>query len=690
MAAVSSSQSSRIASPEIIDVDALDDDGIVYAGYNQRHPPQPVAGPSAGPSSSAHAGHDDEVTYTGFRVRSPRRASRAHSSARAGPSVGSSGENAIVLDDDEYFPVPGSSRRSHRHRSRLFSPPPPPAQRGHTPGVPPLPPHLAAQASHPRRHRAHVVPPPIRPLPNPLPFEAGLPPARQRLPPRNEPPPPAAAPRSHHQPAMGLGGALIALNRQNAIQEANRANRERERASRGFNLPSFTDILRRMTGFGDEGSEPARPEANGAGWRSRLWPWSWGLPTLEAEHDVPFPFEADEPWIRMPDRIDGLRFGGGAFDPGRFGPVPEKVALWKPEYTHPYKLGPGFAHDFAPPEEPTSGSSPIVLDEDAAGPSNAGSSSSSATAIETTLVCGQCLDPLVLAPADGSSSEDLKMRRVWALRCGHMLDGKCIAGLMVPPEAQAAPVSVEPSEEQLVASGKGKGKAMPEADQPMASEMPAAKASSPEPDRKGKRRAVDPPEGESPAKRPAPSTSTPPAATTNPSSSVAEPQPNSIRSRLRSHARSAADVSPSEPSAPGTSAHVTPPTPASASAPAVAAAEAAHPARRSRRQPGLVAPPAPAHLAAHAHAHARHEHRRDHGHGRDRDRERERGHGHGHGHGRSRGKGKARAKVERPPVIEAEHEWRCPVAGCGCVHYSVRVGGVWKTDEGRGPIALFV
>ncbi|KAH9902980.1 hypothetical protein C8Q73DRAFT_785591 [Cubamyces lactineus] len=688
MAAVSSSRSSRIASPEIIDVDALDDDGIVYAGYNQRLAPQPVAGPSAGPSSSAHSSHDDEVTYTGFRVRSPRRASRARSSAQAGLPAGSSGDNAIVLDDDEYVPGPSSSRRSNRHRSRLFSPPPPPAQRGHTPGVPPLPPHLSAQASHPRRSRAHVVPPPIRPLSNPLPFEAGLPPARPRLPPRNEPPAPAAAPRSHHQPAMGLGGALIALNRQNALQEANRASRERERASRGFNLPSFTDILRRMTGFGDEGSEPARPDANGAGWRSRFWPWSWGLPSLEAEHDAPFPFDHEDAWLRVPDRPVDFRFGGGGFEPGRFGPVPEKVPLWKPEYTHPYKLGPGFTHDFAPPEEPTSGpgSSPIVLDEDAAGPSNAGSSSSSATAIETTLVCARCLEPLVLAPADGSSSEDMKMRRVWALRCGHMLDGKCIAELMIPPEAPAAPMSAEPSEEQLVASGKGKGKALPDADSSMQWEMPVAQGSSPEPDRKGKRRMVDPPEGESPAKRPAPSASIPPAAATATvsSSSTAEPQPNSIRSRLRSHARNVADVSPSEPSAPGPSAHVTP-TSAFASAPQAAVAHAGPPPRRSRRQSGILVPPPPALPGAHA----RHEHRRDHG--RDRGQGHGHGHGHGgHGHGRSRGKGKGRAKVERPPVIEAEHEWRCPVAGCGCVHYSVRVEGVWKTDEGRGPIALFV
>ena len=55
-----------------------------------------------------------------------------------------------------------------------------------------------------------------------------------------------------------------------------------------------------------------------------------------------------------------------------------------------------------------------------------------------------------------------------------------------------------------------------------------------------------------------------------------------------------------------------------------------------------------------------------------------------------KGKGKARARVLPKPAIEAEHEWRCPIAGCGRLHYSVRIEGGWRNDEGRGAIALFV
>ena len=57
---------------------------------------------------------------------------------------------------------------------------------------------------------------------------------------------------------------------------------------------------------------------------------------------------------------------------------------------------------------------------------------------------------------------------------------------------------------------------------------------------------------------------------------------------------------------------------------------------------------------------------------------------------RRRGKGKGRAKAPRGPVIEAEHEWVCPVGGCGRMHTSVRIAGEWRHDEKRGGIALFV
>lgn len=56
---------------------------------------------------------------------------------------------------------------------------------------------------------------------------------------------------------------------------------------------------------------------------------------------------------------------------------------------------------------------------------------------------------------------------------------------------------------------------------------------------------------------------------------------------------------------------------------------------------------------------------------------------------RGRGKGKGKAKATAP-AITAEHQWTCPVNGCGRVHVSVLLDGRWVMDEGRGAIAVFV
>ncbi|KAI0359921.1 hypothetical protein OH77DRAFT_1394420 [Trametes cingulata] len=640
MATAAASQPAQTSTPEIIDVDAFEEpeDAVVFTGFHAIPRSQPPRGPTAGPSSSRNR-HDDEVTFTGFRRRSPRRALRSSGRAQPGPSARRADDSVIVVDSDEEVPLASSSTSRHasRNRSRLMSPPPPAPQRGYTPGVPPLPHHLASQASLPRRHRAPDVPPPIRPLSRPLAFESRIPPA-PRLPPRNAAPAPApaAAPRSHHQPSMGLGGALLALNRQNALEEANRANQERARSYGGF-LPSFSEIWRRVTGQGGEPDASNRPQNNARRWRHRL-PWSWS--DLLDEDEFLSPFGNDQPLFGIPEHLDAIRRGD------RFPPPAEKIPLWKPEYTHPHKSAPGFTFDFAAPDETStaqgSGSSSpgtlIVLDEDEAGPSSGASASSSATAVETTLVCARCLDPLVLAPANGSSPEDAKMRRVWALRCGHMLDGKCVAELMRPPEAPAAPVDTEPPGEAAT-SDKGKGKARADADSadaPVQGDETSTAEAAPVQDRKGKRKAVEPLERDEPPKR---------AAFVAPAEPAEE---NSIRSRLRSRTRAAADVSPSTSGA----AHVTHAEEGRASE----GLQLGSP-RRGRRQPGV---PSPSRLPQ------------------------------GQGGGRAKGKGKGRARVEPKPVIEAEHEWRCPVVGCGCVHYSVRVGGVWTNDEGRGPIALFV
>lgn len=411
---------------------------------------------------------------------------------------------------------------------------------------------------------------------------------------------------------MGFGGALLALNRQNSIMEANRQQREESRNH--FNLPSFTDIFRRLSNYG--GNLRADEDAGLVGLRrwQRFWPWlTEDEPQDAGRH--PSPFGDDDAWFDLPD-----------FEVHRFPKAPEKVVHYRPSYTHPEPLAPGFTFDFAPVDNSPVRASPPAE----AGPSSAASSSSSVMDIETTLVCARCLDPLVLAAPEGAPEEVRKQYRVWALRCGHMLDGKCVADLITPPP----PVPLEPAVEEYTGKGKGKARADPEVSSPPspqsqeASEAAAASSSS---DRKGKRKAVDPLEPDEPPKRPALQPESP-------------PEENSIRSRLRSRARPAADVTPPH-------AHEGP---SSSSAQVPESPTRQRGGRRRARPPGISASQWSA------------------------------------GASSVKGKGKARARGLPKPAIEAEHEWRCPIAGCGRLHYSVRIEGGWRNDEGRGAIALFV
>lgn len=149
-------------------------------------------------------------------------------------------------------------------------------------------------------------------------------------------------------------------------------------------------------------------------------------------------------------------------------PKPTEV-MWKPEFTHPgpSKLGftPHFTedpHSTTPDATPQPGSSSaqaiLIADDDdtdsassIAGPSNVKSETPSAGPADSgiTLVCARCNDPLVLPDDEHPvSTEEQKARRVWGLRCGHILDGKCVRHLMRPP------VSTQAFDE----TGKGKGK----------------------------------------------------------------------------------------------------------------------------------------------------------------------------------------------------------------------------------------
>lgn len=130
---------------------------------------------------------------------------------------------------------------------------------------------------------------------------------------------------------------------------------------------------------------------------------------------------------------------------------------YKPEYTHPGKAAPGFTYDFEPTTSPPppSSNSVIVID-DSPGPSTKAGSSSSSHSDDTNeiLVCAHCTDPLVTGDSVTGGEERLQ-KRVWALRCGHVLDGKCIDALMKPaPSEGQADLNNSPG------NSKGKGKAI--------------------------------------------------------------------------------------------------------------------------------------------------------------------------------------------------------------------------------------
>ncbi|KAJ4480245.1 hypothetical protein J3R30DRAFT_3701665 [Lentinula aciculospora] len=142
------------------------------------------------------------------------------------------------------------------------------------------------------------------------------------------------------------------------------------------------------------------------------------------------------------------------------------------EYTHSEPAAPGFCFDFDPspqakehpasitPSAPhrnpmpvSSQDNPIVLDDDGeimqkpeSKAVDVDASDISSSPVSISLVCSKCLDPLLLGEgasatalkmaADGASAEQVeserKARRVWALRCGHLIDGRCLEALGYP------------------------------------------------------------------------------------------------------------------------------------------------------------------------------------------------------------------------------------------------------------------
>lgn len=441
------------------------------------------------------------------------------------------------------------------------------------------------------RHPSHANQPPVI-IPNhaPFAFEVQL----DQRPPSPQPPvlPPRGAPRSHHQPALGLGGALLALNRRETENRQRAQEAQQGRQFRPFGV--IADTI--MHYFG------ARPE-----------PPPGHVPYLDFADFMEADW-GDDPW-------DGEWLPEGHRHNGNFGfpKTAPKPPAWIPSYTHPGEPEPGFTFHFESKPAKTPPATVLVIHDD--GHVTESANSPPAPEQQPTLVCARCLDPLVMSGQGGPelSGEEAKKLRVWALRCGHMLDGKCIGELMRPEyiiQDKTVPEIAGKTLKRSYSSGKSRIVAVPA-------------------DRKGKRKAVerDPSMGDL-------------------GLDLLMTDDTSMRSRLRPRGnRSLASVAMNDVSMASVAS-----TPAQ---PVPPATRSTRPVRPLPRRGTTGASSSVQMETSNANL------------------------------SKPKAKGKGRA---RKPVVEARHEWFCPVAGCCKEHGSVRMRGEeeWKMDDAIGAIALYV
>ena len=333
--------------------------------------------------------------------------------------------------------------------------------------------------------------------------------------------------------------------------------------------------------------------------------------------------------------MDALAFSELATpDVGPFGedrvPLRRTTHEYRVAYTHPYPPVAGFTHDF---ESPSPSVSVIDVDEEPGPSSKASGSSSSSKHNENfnTLVCARCLDPLVLGGSNMSEDERSR-RRLWGLRCGHMLDGKCIDELMKPrPVPNLELTGTEVAAIEPPSNGLQGQSSSPESQGGTQSLVPGeaipsdGKSLSRLTKARGKARAIEPPSQSSQA-----------AEVTSEQTSLAEN--NSIRSRLRPR-NNTGHVDHIFLSSP-TSSHTR--------------AQRSH--SSSQRSPAtgnrsIVANP--------------------------------------YHNPKRRPKGKGKQKAMEPVILE-RYEWRCPVALCERLHLSLNIESRgWVMDETQGAIPIF-
>lgn len=117
-------------------------------------------------------------------------------------------------------------------------------------------------------------------------------------------------------------------------------------------------------------------------------------------------------------------------------PDPPRGPVWLPAYTHPVPPAPGFAVDFAPEAPEGSRGDPMMIEDEDAGP--------------PTLVCARCAAPMELDAGGEKDEAPRAEKRLWALRCGHIVDGRCLEVLMQPV-----------MEARVINDSKGKRRAVP-------------------------------------------------------------------------------------------------------------------------------------------------------------------------------------------------------------------------------------
>jgi len=372
----------------------------------------------------------------------------------------------------------------------------------------------------------------------------------------------------------------------------------------------------------------------------------WGRPTWGGPTGA-YTGQANA-WRRGPW---GGRGRGRDLPPENFGPAVEEderpldlpeAPPWQVSFTHPGKMPHGFTSDFAPVEPEL-----IVLedsDEESKKRKGKGKARRPPEQPDVVprqtlmLVCTKCKDPLLL----GGEKDD---ERVYGLRCGHVLDGKCLWKLAKPSEPNS-----QPNASNTQKGSKGKARAAMGEEQPRTGIDPSYKFTFVPPEASYPLPTLNSTvyqEDNSPSAAPI----LPRVATRLRRGIVSRPN-DSMARRTRGQARrNALD---------GVHDEITPEPPQGPSTPQLDLSDPFFPTMPNAPQRG--------------------------------------GGGARVGRGSGNIRGGKRTKMRKVPktrgkLKEEVFEWQCPVSGCGRDHVSVRLdmeGAKWKCDATNGAILMFL